>query len=75
MIVLTNTLVGTMWKSLLEEIEMNSDYIRKTQVIDILLNKMSEDNQITMITSIIRIAMLPSIDTTKMCDTRTDAKE
>ena len=55
---------------------MNSDYIRKTQVIDILLNKMScENNQIAMITSIIRIAMLPSIDTSKMYDTRTDAKE
>lgn len=54
---------------------MDSDYIRKTQVIDMLLNKMSENNQITMITSIVRIAMLPSIDTTKMCDTRTDAKE
>lgn len=54
---------------------MDSDYIRKTQVIDMLLNKMSENNQITMITSIIRIAMLPSIDTTKMYDTRIDAKE
>lgn len=55
---------------------MYSNYIRKTQVIDMLLNKMScEDNQITMITSIIRIAMLPSIDTSKMCDTKTDAKE